>query len=78
MYFRKVKMGKARKLLTDKELKDGAILKSNAVTWDLIGINRSSRPGKEDKEEQSKYLEELKKDIEIYLELEDTIVVEDE
>lgn len=54
------------------------MLKSNAVTWDLIGINRSSRPGKEDKEVQAKYLEDLKKDIGIFLELEETIVVEDE
>lgn len=77
LYFRKEKLGKARKLLTDKDLKGDAVLMSNAVTFDLIGINRASRPGKESKEEQMKYLGELKKDIKIFLELEGTIVVED-
>lgn len=74
-YFRKAKMGRARKLLTDKDLKGDAVSKSNAVTFDLIGINRSSRPGKEDREEQLKYLGELKMDIERFLELEKTIVI---
>lgn len=75
-YFRKAKMGKARKLLTDKALKGDAVAMSNAVTFDLIGINRASRPGKENKGEQQRYLEELKKDIGKFLELEGTIVVE--
>lgn len=74
-YFRKAKLGKARKLLTDGALKGDAILMSNAVTFDLIGINRASRPGQENREEQMKYLEELRKDIERFLELESTIVV---
>ncbi|KAL7524172.1 hypothetical protein ACHAXR_000464 [Thalassiosira sp. AJA248-18] len=76
-YFRRAKLGKARKLLTDKSLKGDAVLMSNAVTFDLIGINRASRPGKENKEEQTKYLGELKKDIAKFLELEGTIVVEE-
>lgn len=74
-YFRKAKLGKARKLLTDGSLKGDAILMSNAVTFDLIGINRASRPGQENRDEQMKYLEELRKDIERFLELESTIVV---
>eukprot|EP01082_Thalassiosira_pseudonana_P009213 g8185.t1 g8185 contig28:56146-57150(-) len=74
-YFRKAKMGKARKLLTDESLKGDAVLMSNAVTFDLIGINRASRPGKENKDEQLRYLEELKKDIGVFLELESTIVI---
>jgi len=76
-YFRKAKIGKARKLLTDKEIKSGSIQLSNAVTFDLIGINRASRPGQEDKDVQLKYLEDLKKDIEQFLELEKTIVIEE-
>ena len=76
-YFRKAKLGKACKLLTDKDLKKGeAVFMSNAVTFDLIGINRASRPGKESREDQLRYLEELKKDIEKFLELEKTIVFE--
>lgn len=77
-YFRKAKLGKARKLLTDKELKGESVLMSNAVTWDLIGINRASRPGKEDREEQLRYLEELKSDVAKFLELENTIDVVEE
>ena len=76
-YFRKAKIGKARKLLTDKEIKSGSIQLSNAVTFDLIGINRASRPGQEDKVVQLKYLDDLKKDIEQFLELEKTIVIEE-
>ena len=74
-YFRKAKLGKARKLLTDNTLKGDAILMSNAVTFDLIGINRASRPGQENREEQIRYLNELRKDIERFLELESTIVI---
>lgn len=74
-YFRRAKIGKARKLLTNKDLKGDAIGMSNAVTFDLIGINRASRPGKENKEEQMKYLEELKTDIAKVLELEKTIEI---
>mmetsp|Transcript_22155 Transcript_22155/g.31657 ORF Transcript_22155/g.31657 Transcript_22155/m.31657 type:complete len:208 (-) Transcript_22155:186-809(-) len=75
-YFRKAKLGKARKLLTDKNVKDEAVLMSNAVTFDLIGINRASRPGRESREDQLRYLEELKRDVEKFLELEKTIVFE--
>ena len=75
-YFRRAKLGKARKLLTDKNFKDGALQLSNAVTFDLIGINRASRPGRESTEEALRYWEELKGDVEKFLELEGTIVVE--
>ena len=75
-YFRKAKMGKARKLLTDKDVKSNATLICNAVTFDLIGINRASRPGKENREDQLRYLDELRKDVEKFLELESTIVFE--
>jgi hypothetical protein len=77
-YFRKAKLGKARKLLTDDKLRGGdSIAMSNAVTFDLIGINRASRPGKENKDEQLKYLDELRNDIEKFLELEGTIKYSD-
>lgn len=75
-YFRRAKMGRARKLLTDKDLKGEALLMNNAVTFDLIGINRASRPGKENRDEQLRYLGELKNDIKKFLELEKTIVLE--
>ena len=73
--FRKAKMGRARKLLTDASLKDDAVLKCNAVTFDLIGINRNSRKGQENREEALKYVVELKNDIAKFLDLEKTIVI---
>lgn len=76
-YFRKAKIGRARKMMTDKDLKGEALQLSNAVTFDLIGINRASRPGRENKEEQLRYLEELRKDVEKFLEFEGTVEVAD-
>lgn len=72
-YFRKARVGRARKLLTDKKLKDDALMTSNAITFDLIGINRASRPGQQNKEEALKYLGELKADVKKILDLESTI-----
>jgi len=72
-YMRKARVGRARKLLTDKKLKDDAQLISNAITFDLIGINRASRPGQQNKDEALKYLGELKVDIQKILDLEGTI-----
>jgi hypothetical protein len=68
--FRKAKMGKARKFITSKEGKDRAVLLCNAVTFDLIGMNKGSREGQKDIQQVKKYFEELKKDIASFLELE--------
>lgn len=65
---RKGAMGKAKKTLTDS--KEVATQLSNAVTFDLIGINRSSRPGKENAEDAAKYLQELRDDVQKFLDLE--------
>mmetsp|Transcript_9779 Transcript_9779/g.9436 ORF Transcript_9779/g.9436 Transcript_9779/m.9436 type:complete len:210 (-) Transcript_9779:213-842(-) len=73
--FRKLKMGRARRLLSDVSLKDEAILKCNAVTFDLIGVNRSSRKGQENRDEALKYVGEMKKDIATFLEYEKNIVI---
>jgi len=67
--FRKAKMVKARKMLDDKDLKEKALYFSNAVTFDLIGMNKASRKGQENIEEVAKYWEELKKDIDGFLAL---------
>ena len=72
-YMRKARVGRARKLLTDKKLKDDAQMISNAITFDLIGINRASRPGQQNKDEALRYLGELKADIQKFLDLESTI-----
>jgi hypothetical protein len=42
-------------------------------TWDLIGMNRASRPGQENQEEAIKYLGLLKSDIRVILDLEGTV-----
>eukprot|EP00429_Kryptoperidinium_foliaceum_P050652 CAMPEP_0176115846 /NCGR_PEP_ID=MMETSP0120_2-20121206/58177_1 /TAXON_ID=160619 /ORGANISM="Kryptoperidinium foliaceum, Strain CCMP 1326" /LENGTH=169 /DNA_ID=CAMNT_0017450087 /DNA_START=140 /DNA_END=646 /DNA_ORIENTATION=+ len=47
---RKLRMGKAKKLLQSKEIKETATGYANAVTFDLIGINRNSRKGQENQE----------------------------
>ena len=68
--FRKAKMGKARKFVTGKEEKDLAVLKCNAVTFDLIGMNKGSRPGQQDINQVKKYFSELEADIISFLEME--------
>jgi hypothetical protein len=65
---RKGAMGQAKKSLLQE--KEKATQYSNAVTFDLIGINRSSRPGKENASDAAKYLQELREDVQQFLELE--------
>jgi hypothetical protein len=68
--FRKAKMGKARKFLTSKEDKERAVSLCNAVTFDLIGMNKGCRPGQRNMDQVRKYYGELKQDIETFLEME--------
>ncbi len=69
--FRKVKLGRARKLLTDKKLKEEALQLSNAITFDLIGINKSSRV--QDGNEAIRYWTELEEDITKFLQLQNKV-----
>lgn len=82
---RKLNMGKAAKVMgsvfateAEKEQKKAfattATLAKNDVTFDLIGINRASRPGQQDKEKAFKYLQELKDDMQKFMDLEKTLV----
>jgi hypothetical protein len=73
--FRKRRFGDAKKLLQDKEVKAKATEYANAVTFDLIGINRSCRKGQESVESANKYLQELRDDVTKFLALEKTIKV---
>mmetsp|Transcript_25737 Transcript_25737/g.70784 ORF Transcript_25737/g.70784 Transcript_25737/m.70784 type:complete len:223 (+) Transcript_25737:69-737(+) len=73
--FRKRRFGNAKKLLQDKEVKAKATEYANAVTFDLIGINRSCRKGQESVESANKYLQELRDDTNKFLALEETIQV---
>jgi len=74
--FRKRRFGNAKKLFQDKEVKSKATEYANAVTFDLIGINRSCRKGQESLESANKYLQELRDDVKKFLSLEKTIQVE--
>lgn len=73
---RKARIGKAKKLLQSKELKEKGTEFANAVTFDLIGINRSSRSGQESVDGANKYLQELRDDVSKFLALESTIETE--
>lgn len=68
--FRKAKMGKARKFITSKEDKEKAVLLCNAVTFDLIGMNKASRTGQQNIENVKKYYQEMKDDVHSFLEME--------
>jgi hypothetical protein len=72
---RKKRIGSAKKLLQSKDLKAQATEYANAVTFDLIGINRSSRKGQESVESANRYLQELREDVGKFLALEETIQV---
>jgi len=74
--FRKRRFGNVKKLLQDKKVKSKATEYANAVTFDLIGINRSCRKGQENIDSANKYLQELRDDVTMFLTLEKTIEVE--
>eukprot|EP00532_Pseudo-nitzschia_australis_P003920 CAMPEP_0168192106 /NCGR_PEP_ID=MMETSP0139_2-20121125/17869_1 /TAXON_ID=44445 /ORGANISM="Pseudo-nitzschia australis, Strain 10249 10 AB" /LENGTH=222 /DNA_ID=CAMNT_0008115319 /DNA_START=106 /DNA_END=774 /DNA_ORIENTATION=- len=74
--FRKRRFGGAKKLIQDKEVKSKATEYANAVTFDLIGINRSCRKDQESLESANKYLQELRDDTNKFLALEETIQVQ--
>ena len=73
--FRKAKMVKARRYLTSKEDKEKATSVCNAVTFDLIGMNKFSREGQRNIEQVQKYYGELKEDVLAFLEFEKKIDV---
>mmetsp|Transcript_6404 Transcript_6404/g.9388 ORF Transcript_6404/g.9388 Transcript_6404/m.9388 type:complete len:207 (+) Transcript_6404:85-705(+) len=67
--FRKAKVVKARRLLTNKDDKDRGLYLSNSITFDLIGMNKASRPGQHDIDQVKKYFNELVEDITNFLEM---------
>mmetsp|Transcript_9906 Transcript_9906/g.13071 ORF Transcript_9906/g.13071 Transcript_9906/m.13071 type:complete len:236 (-) Transcript_9906:181-888(-) len=64
---RKAIMGSAKYYVVDSD--KGQQL-SNNVVFDLIGMNKSARPGQENPEKVAQYLQELKQDMQQMLELE--------
>ena len=73
--FRKAKMVKARKFLTSKEDKEKGVMLCNAVTFDLIGMNKGCRVGQRNMDQVRKYYDELKIDVQSFLDLEKSIDV---
>lgn len=61
---RKTAMGGLKASIQNKEQ---ATELANAVTFDLIGINRSSRPGQENIQAAQKYYQELVQDVNEFL-----------
>ena len=69
--FRKAVLGKARKAMPKGPDRDRAVLVANAVTFDLIGINKAIRNiGNEDDAEARRWFDTLVDDIRDYLTLE--------
>lgn len=70
---RKQKWGRCKAFLTNNAEKEVATLQGNAVTFDLIGINRSSRSGQESAQQANKYLNELRTDLKKMIDMQSTI-----
>ena len=67
---RKAGMGKIKKTYSpnDASAQDPTVL-TNAVTFDLIGINKNARPGSENPDGVAKYITELRTDIDKFVAL---------
>lgn len=73
---RKMKWARAKAFLTNNAEKEVATLQGNAVTFDLIGINRSSRSGQENAEKANKYLNELRTDLQKMIDMQSKVQYE--
>jgi hypothetical protein len=73
---RKGQIGKIKSFLSDKE-RSILTLSANAITFDLIGINRNSRPGQENAKEASRYLDELRTDLQLIIDKQKLVMYAD-
>ena len=73
---RKGRIGRIKSFLSDKE-KSITTLSANAVTFDLIGINRNARPGQENAAEANRYLDELRTDLQLVIDKERLVLYVD-
>ena len=73
---RKGRIGRIKSFLSDKE-KSITTLSANAITFDLIGINRNARPGQENAAEASRYLDELRTDLQLVIDKERLVAYAD-
>lgn len=72
---RKGKWARCKAFMNNAE-QEVATLQGNAVTFDLIGINRSSRSGQESVEKANKYLQELRVDLQGMMDMQTKIQFE--
>lgn len=63
---RKKSIGAAKKFLPKGE-KTITTMSANAITFDLIGMNRNARPGQENAKEANRYLDELRTDLKLVI-----------
>lgn len=73
---RKGKVGRVKSFMSDKE-KSITTLSANAITFDLIGINRNARPGQENAAEANRYLDELRTDLQLVIDKEKYVLYAD-
>lgn len=65
---RKGAMGQAKKLMKESSSSSDVLTSiTNAVTFDLIGINRSVRKGQENPEQAARYIQILQEDVNRFL-----------
>jgi hypothetical protein len=69
---RKLKIGRCKAYMSKTESAI-ATMTANAVTFDLIGINRSARAGQENQSECNRYLNELRTDLQAVIDQERTV-----
>ena len=69
---RKLKIGRCKAYLSSVE-QAIATMSANAITFDLIGINRSARVGQENQSECNRYLKELRTDLQAVIDQERTV-----
>jgi hypothetical protein len=72
---RKLKIGRCKAYLSKPESAI-ATMTANAITFDLIGINRSARAGQENQSECNRYLNELRTDLQAVIDQEKTVSLE--
>jgi hypothetical protein len=73
---RKGKVGRAKSFLPKGE-KTITTMSANAITFDLIGMNRNARPGQENAAEANRYLNELRTDLKLVIAEEKFVEYED-
>mmetsp|Transcript_14076 Transcript_14076/g.21505 ORF Transcript_14076/g.21505 Transcript_14076/m.21505 type:complete len:178 (+) Transcript_14076:141-674(+) len=73
---RKGKVGKVKQFLPRAE-REVTTISANAITFDLIGINKNCRAGKENASEANRYLDELRTDLQSIIDQKKNVIYVD-